>query len=96
MQGEQEGENNSKSSPFYQEATDQKDKHMPEFVLKPSTCCDAQTRRVHVRLGCVCRGGVMLPMMGPRGWVGWRRTPSRPDRPWELTPATAATLPVDT
>lgn len=44
MQGKQEGENTSKSSPFYQEATDQRDKRTPEFVLKPSMCCDAQTR----------------------------------------------------
>jgi len=44
MQGEQEEENISKSAPFYQEGTDQKDKQTPEFVLKPLMCRDAQTR----------------------------------------------------
>ena len=66
MQGEQEGENTSKSSSFYQEATDQKDKRTPEFVLKPSMCRDAQTHvGGDVRLGGVCRGGCQAAHDGP-------------------------------
>lgn len=69
----------SKSSPFHQEATDQKDKQIPEFILKPSMCHDAQdTRGVDVRLGCFCHGVSGYPWWAPRGRMRWRGTPCRP------------------
>lgn len=43
MQGEQEGEHTSKSSPFHRQATHQTCKRTPEFVPKPSTCRDARS-----------------------------------------------------
>lgn len=87
----------SKSSPFHQEATDQKDKQIPEFVLKPSMCRDAQTHVGWMWGWGVSVTGCQATHDGPpeAGWDGGG-LPAAPDRPWEGTPATAVTLLLDT
>lgn len=78
-------ENTSKSSPSHHEATDQTDKDTLE-VPKPSPCLPWPRRGTWGR-----GGGVRAP---GAGWDG-RGPPAVPGSPWQVTPATAATLPTD-